>query len=149
MEQTFVMLKPGAIQRGLIGSILSRFERRGLKIVALKMIHVSPELAQKHYEEHKEKPFFEGLVNYITSNPVVVMVISGENAISVVRSMMGATNPLESAPGTIRGDLGLFMGKNVVHGSDSQASAKREISLFFREEEKLTYGRCDEQWIYE
>lgn len=149
MEHTFVMLKPGSIQRGLIGNIISRFENRGLKIIAMKMMTVSKELAEKHYAEHKAKPFYEDLVNYITSGPVVAMVLEGPHAISVVRNMMGKTDPLESAPGTIRGDYGLFTGKNIVHGSDSAPSAKREIDLFFAQEEFLSYKRCDEDWIYE
>lgn len=148
MERTFVMLKPGSIQRGLIGSIISRFENRGLKIIAMKMMHVSTELAERHYAEHKGKPFYEDLVSYITSGPIVAMVLEGPHAISIVRKMMGKTDPLESAPGTIRGDYGLFTGKNIVHGSDSAVSAKREIELFFKPEEFSTYRRCDEEWIY-
>ncbi len=149
MERTFVMLKPGSIQRGLIGSIISRFENRGLKIIAMKMMMVSKELAERHYAEHKGKPFYEDLVSYITSGPVVAMVLEGGKVISVVRSMMGKTDPLESPPGSIRGDYGLSLGKNIVHGSDSPASAKREIDLFFTQEEFLNYKRCDEDWIYE
>lgn len=149
MERTFVMLKPGSIQRGLIGSIISRFENRGLKIIAMKMMTVSKELAERHYAEHKGKPFYEDLVSYITSGPVVAMVLEGGKAISVVRSMMGKTDPLESPPGSIRGDYGLSLGKNIVHGSDSATSAKREIDLFFTQEEFLNYKRCDEDWIYE
>lgn len=149
MERTFVMLKPGSIQRGLIGTIISRFENRGLKIIAMKMMTVSKDLAERHYAEHKGKPFYEGLVSYITSGPVVAMVLEGDKAISVVRSMMGKTDPLESPPGSIRGDYGLSLGKNIVHGSDSPASAKREIDLFFTQEEFLNYKRCDEDWIYE
>ncbi|UCE74909.1 MAG: nucleoside-diphosphate kinase [Methanomassiliicoccales archaeon] len=149
MERTFVMLKPGSIQRGLIGHIISRFENRGLKITAMKMLQVTTELAERHYAEHKEKPFYESLVGYITSGPVVAMVLEGPQAISVVRKMMGATDPLESSPGTIRGDLGLFTGKNIVHGSDSEASAKREIGLFFSDEDFVSYKKCDEEWILE
>jgi nucleoside-diphosphate kinase len=148
MEQTLVLLKPGSIQRGLIGRIISRFEDRGLKIVAMKMMHVSKDLAQEHYGEHKAKPFFGELVNYITSGPIVAIVLEGSHAISVVRKMNGATDPLESEPGTIRGDFGLFTGKNIVHGSDSAISAKREIGLFFNEEDFITYKKCDENWIY-
>jgi nucleoside-diphosphate kinase len=143
------MLKPGSIQRGLIGSIISRFENRGLKIIAMKMMHVSEELAGKHYGEHKGKPFYNDLVNYITSGPVVAMVMEGPNAISVVRKMMGKTDPQESDPGTVRGDFGLFTGKNIVHGSDSKPSAEREIANFFSEAELLSYKRCDEEWILE
>lgn len=148
MERTFVMLKPGSVQRGLAGNIISRFEKRGLKIVAMKMMHIKTELAERHYGEHKEKPFYDELVNYITSGPVVAMVLEGEKAISVVRGMMGKTDPLESAPGTIRGDFGLFTGKNIVHGSDSEKSAKRETDLFFKPDEFVSYKRCDEDWIY-
>jgi nucleoside-diphosphate kinase len=143
------MLKPGSIQRGLIGKIVARFEDRGFKIIAMKMMMVSNELAQKHYGEHNGKPFFNDLVNYITSGPVVAMVIQGPHAISVVRKMMGKTDPLESDPGTVRGDFGLFTGKNIVHGSDSEASAKREISNFFSEDELISYKKCDEEWICE
>ena len=149
MERTFVMLKPGAIQRGLVGDIISRFENRGLKIIAMKMMHISNGLAEKHYAEHKGKQFYEELVRYITSGPVVVMVLEGKSAIPVVRTMTGKTDPLESAPGTIRGDYGLSIGKNIVHGSDSATSAKREIDLFFEEEDFVAYRRCDEDWIYE
>jgi nucleoside-diphosphate kinase len=143
------MFKPGSIQRGLIGRIVSRFEDRGFKIIAMKMLQVSVELAEKHYGEHKGKPFYNDLVNYITSGPVVAMVVEGPHAISVVRKMMGKTDPLESDPGTVRGDFGLFTGKNIVHGSDSQASAKREIANFFSEDELLSYKKCDEEWICE
>ena len=148
MERTFVMLKPGAIQRSLIGAIISRFEKHGLKIISMKMMQVTKELAEKHYAEHKGKPFYNELVGYITSGPVVAIVLEGPNAISMVRNMMGKTDPLESAPGTIRGDYGLFTGKNIVHGSDSSKSAKREIGLFFSSDEFLKYKKCDEDWIY-
>lgn len=148
MERTFAMVKPGAFQRGLVGRIISRFEDRGLKIVAMKMMHISNELAEKHYGEHAGKPFYPELVGYITSGPVVAMVLEGPHAISVVRAMMGKTDPLESAPGTIRGDYGIFTGKNIVHGSDSEVSAKREIALFFKPVELLSYKRCDEGWLY-
>jgi nucleoside-diphosphate kinase len=149
LQRTFAMLKPGSIQRGLIGRIISRFEDRGLKIIALKMMLVSSELAEKHYGEHKQKPFYNDLVNYITSGPVVAMVLEGPHAVSVVRKMMGKTDPLESDSGTVRGDFGLFTGKNIVHGSDSEVSAKREIANFFSEDELLTYKKCDEEWICE
>jgi nucleoside-diphosphate kinase len=149
MQRTFAMLKPGSIQRGLIGRVILRFEDRGLKIIALKMLKVTPELAEKHYGEHKGKPFYEDLVNYITSGPVVAMVLEGPHAISVVRKMMGKTDPLESEAGSIRGDFGLFTGKNIVHGSDSEVSAEREITNFFSEEEFTIYKKCDEEWIFE
>lgn len=143
------MLKPDAVQRGIVGEIISRFERKGFKIVAMKMLKISRELAEKHYAEHKGKPFFEGLLNYITSSPVIAMVIEGKNAVKVVRSIVGATNPAEAQPGTIRGDYGLDVGRNVIHASDSLESAKREIALFFSSEEIYEYSKYDENWIYE
>lgn len=135
MERTLALVKPDGVQRGLIGEIISRFEKRGIKIMALKMLQISRKMAQEHYAEHKEKPFFAELVDFITSGPVVAMVLEGENVISVVRTMMGATNPREAAPGTIRGDLAMTMSKNIIHGSDSPASAAREIGIFFTETE--------------
>ncbi len=149
MERTFVMIKPDAVQRGLIGEIISRLERKGLKIVAMKMLSVSKELAEKHYAEHREKPFFESLVSYITSAPVVAIVVEGKNAVKVVRTLVGATNPQEAQPGTIRGDFGMDIGRNVIHASDSLESAEREISLFFKPEEIVEYRRIDEGWLYE
>ncbi len=143
------MIKPDAVQRGLIGEIISRLERKGLKIVAMKMLNVSRELAEKHYAEHREKPFFESLVSYITSAPVVAMVVEGKNAVKVVRTLVGATNPQEALPGTIRGDFGMDIGRNVIHASDSLESAEREISLFFKPEEIVEYKRIDEDWLYE
>nr|3VVU_A Chain A, Nucleoside diphosphate kinase [synthetic construct]3VVU_B Chain B, Nucleoside diphosphate kinase [synthetic construct] len=139
MERTFVMIKPDGVQRGLIGEIISRFERKGFKIVAMKLMRISQELAEKHYAEHREKPFFSGLVDFITSGPVVAMVLEGKNVVEVVRKMIGATNPKEAAPGTIRGDFGMSVGKNVIHGSDSLESAEREISLFFKDEELVEW----------
>ena len=149
MERTFVMIKPDGVQRCLIGEIISRLERKGLKIVAMKMMKVERDLAERHYEEHREKPFFESLVSYITSGPVVAMVVEGKNAVKVVRNLVGATNPVEASPGTIRGDFGMEIGRNVIHASDSKESAEREISLFFKPEEILDYRRIDEDWIYE
>ena len=143
------MIKPDAVQRGLIGEIISRLERKGLKIVAMKMLNVSRELAERHYAEHREKPFFESLVSYITSAPVVAMVVEGKNAVKVVRTLVGATNPQEALPGTIRGDFGMDIGRNVIHASDSLESAEREISLFFKPEEIVEYKRIDEDWLYE
>jgi nucleoside-diphosphate kinase len=148
-ERTFVMVKPDGVQRGLVGEVISCFERRGLKIVGLKMLWITPELAARHYAEHREKPFFQGLVQFITSGPVVAMVLEGKNAISVVREMMGATDPQKAQPGTIRGTYGIDIGRNIVHGSDSASSAQREISLFFREEELFDYSLELEKWIYE
>lgn len=135
MEQTLVLVKPDGVANGHIGEIVGRFERKGLKIAALKMMQLSRELAEKHYAEHKDKAFFGELVDFITSGPLVAMVVSGEGAIHVVRTMMGATNAAEAAPGTIRGDLALTMSENVIHGSDSPESAKREINNFFRPDE--------------
>jgi nucleoside-diphosphate kinase len=149
MERTFVMIKPDGVQRGLVGEVIKRLERKGLKIVAMKMMKVSEELASKHYAEHKEKPFFKSLLEYITSGPVVAMVVEGKNAVKVVRALVGATNPIEALPGTIRGDYGMDIGRNVIHASDSPESAKREISLFFNAEEIIDYSRIDEDWLYE
>jgi len=149
MERTFVMVKPDGVQRGLVGEVISRLERKGLKIVAMKMLWIARELAENHYTEHKEKPFFKALVDYITSGPVVAMVVEGRNAIKVVRTLVGATNPVEAAPGTIRGDFGLDVGRNVVHASDSPQSAEREISLFFTNDEIVSWEKADEPWIYE
>lgn len=149
MERTFVMIKPDGVQRNLVGEIIARFEARGLKIAALKMLRISRELAEKHYGEHKGKPFFEPLVNYITASPVVAMVLEGKEAVQTVRDMMGATNPLAAAPGTIRATYGLDIGRNVVHGSDSLASAQREINLFFKPEEICEYKKDLEKWLYE
>jgi len=148
-ERTFVLLKPDAVHRGLVGASVQRFERRGLKLVALKSMNVSRQLAETYYAEHKRKPFFEGLVKYVTSSPVVAMVLEGDAAVAIVRKMMGTTNAAEAEPGTIRGDFGLTIGRNLIHGSDSAASAKREISLLFRPEELLEYVRIDEPWLSE
>ncbi|MCS7122247.1 MAG: nucleoside-diphosphate kinase [Archaeoglobaceae archaeon] len=149
MERTFVMLKPDAVQRGLIGEIISRFEKKGLKIIAMKMLKIERELAEKHYFEHRGKVFFDNLINYITSAPVVAMVLEGKNAVKVVRSIVGATNPSEALPGTIRGDYGMDIGRNVIHASDSKESAEREISIFFKPNELCEFKRIDENWVYE
>ena len=149
MERTYLMIKPDGVQRGLIGEIISRFEKKGLKIVGLKMLKISREMAERHYAEHRGKPFFGPLVDYITSGPVVAMVVEGKDAISTAREMMGATNPLKAAPGTIRATYGMDVGRNIIHGSDSKASADREISIFFRPEELVVYGRDVDRWIYE
>jgi nucleoside-diphosphate kinase len=135
MERTFVAIKPDAVQRNLIGEIVQRFEKKGIKIIGLKLMNVSVELASKHYAEHKGKPFYDSLIQFITSGPVVALVLEGDNIISVARNMMGATNPQNAAPGTIRADYAQVMDKNVIHGSDGPESAKREISLFFNESE--------------
>ncbi len=149
VERTFVMVKPDGVQRGLIGEVISRLERKGLKIVAMKMLRIPREMAETHYAEHREKPFFDSLVSYITSGPVVAMVVEGKSAISVVRSLVGKTNPVEAEPGTIRGDLALDIGRNVVHASDSPESARREISIFFSDDELIDYTMVDEDWVYE
>ena len=149
MERTFVMVKPDGVQRGLIGEIISRFESRGLRVSAVKMMRIPRELAERHYEEHREKPFYEPLVSYITSGPVICMVLEGENVVSVVRTMMGKTNPQDAAPGTIRADLAQVTGRNVVHGSDSSESARREIALFFNDYELQEYRKPDEEWLFE
>jgi nucleoside-diphosphate kinase len=149
-ERTFVMVKPDGVQRGLIGEIVSRFEERGLKLVGGKFTRIDQELAQEHYGEHEDKPFFEDLVEFITSGPVFAMVWEGQDAVAQVRQMMGETDPADSAPGTIRGDFGLDLGRNVVHGSDTEeGSAEREIELFFDDDELLEYERIDESWLYE
>ena len=148
-ERTFVLLKPDAVQRGLIGEIVSRFERRGLKITAMKLVRVTRSLAETYYSEHKGKAFFEPLMSYVAAGPVVAMVLEGDGAVTAVRKMMGKTNSAEAEPGTIRGDLALTIGRNVIHGSDSVESAKREISLFFKPDEILGYARIDETWLHE
>ncbi len=150
MERTFIALKPDAVQRGLAGDIISRFERKGFKLVGMKLMQVSKDLAEQHYGEHKGKPFFGGLVDFITSAPIVAMVWEGDNVVATGRKMMGATNPKDSEPGTIRGDFAVDMGRNIIHGSDSVESAKREIGLFFSDAELLpSWCRSTESWIYE
>ena len=148
MEQTFVIVKPDAVQRGLIGQIITRFERRGLKIVAIKMIQVDEKLARQHYAVHEGKPFFDGLIQYITSAPVVAMVLEGTGAIALVRNTVGATRPVDAAPGTIRGDFGIEVGRNLVHASDGADTAASEIQLWFGD--SLTSWRRDtDPWIFE
>jgi nucleoside-diphosphate kinase len=149
MERTLVIIKPDAVQRGLIGAILRRLERRGLRFAALKLLQITPELAVRHYAVHKGKPFYEGLIEFITSGPVVVAVIEGRDAIDIVRKTMGATNPAQAEPGTIRADFGLEIGRNLVHGSDGPDTADYEIPLFFAEEEILSYERAIDAWINE
>ena len=149
MEQTYLMVKPDGVQRGLCGEILSRFEKKGLKIVGLKFMVISKEVAENHYGEHKGKPFFPSLISYITSGPVFAMVWEGENAVTICRNMMGKTKPLESAPGTIRGDYCLVTGLNIIHGSDSPESAAREIGIFFKPEELVEYTKDSDKWLYE
>ena len=147
MERTLVLLKPDAVQRRLVGRIISRFEDKGLKIVGMKLMKVTQELAERHYAEHREKPFFGELVSFITSSPIVAMVVEGPGAIDEVRRLMGKTNPREAAPGTIRGDYGLSITQNLVHGSDSPESAAREIPIFFSEGELFDYSMVDEPWL--
>jgi len=149
MERTLVIIKPDGVQRGLIGPIITRLERRGLRLVAMKLMQITPELASRHYSVHKGKPFYEPLVAFITSGPVVVAVIEGRNAIDVVRKTMGATNPAAAEPGTIRADFGLEIGRNLVHGSDGPDTAAFEIPLFFDDDEILSYERAVDGWINE
>ncbi len=139
VQRTLVLCKPDSVQRGLVGRIVARFEDKGFKIVGLRMLHVDERLAHTHYQEHVEKPFFPELVSFITSSPIVAMAIEGENAVEVVRGIMGVTNPQNAVPGTIRGDFGLNLTKNLVHGSDSLASAEHELALFFPPEEIYDY----------
>ena len=149
IQKSFVMMKPDAVQRRLMGKILSRFEEKGLQIVAVKLMQIDEELAKTHYVEHAEKPFFPGVVEYITSSPSLAMVIEGEEAITTIRKLVGATNPLEADLGTIRGDYGMDTGRNIIHASDSPASAEREIGLFFNEDEICDYQIIDNELIYE
>lgn len=147
MERTFLMVKPDGVQRNLIGEIVNRFEKKGFKLVGGKLMQIPTELAEQHYGEHKERPFFGELVSFITSSPVFAMVWEGENVISTARQMMGATNPKDSAPGTIRGDYAVQVSQNIIHGSDSPESAQREIGLFFNESELVSYSKHVDQWV--
>ena len=149
MERTFVMIKPDGVQRRLIGKVIERLEQSGLKIVAMKFLHVSRQLAEKHYEVHKGKPFYDGLIKYITSGPVVAMVIEGLNAIERVRNLVGATDPQKAMPGTIRGDFAQHIGRNIIHASDAKETAEKEIKLWFSEDELIDYEIIDESWVYE
>jgi len=149
VERSLVIIKPDAVQRGLIGPIITRLEQRGLKIIGLKLIQMDEALARRHYAVHEGKPFFPGLIQYITSAPVVVMVVEGRNAIEIVRRTMGATNPADAAPGTIRADFGLEIGRNLVHGSDGPETAAFEVALFFDEEELIPWERDTDRWIFE
>ena len=149
MERTLVLIKPDAMQRGLASELLGRLERRGLRIVGLKLLQVDRALAERHYGEHIGKPFFEGLVSYITSCPIIAAAFEGTNAVESVRNTMGKTNPRDAAPGTIRGDYGLEIGRNLVHGSDSPESAERELGLFFQGAELLTVERSVDKWVFE
>ena len=147
-ERSLVIVKPDAIQRGLAGEIISRLEKRGLKIVAMKMLHMDKNLAQRHYAIHKGKAFFDDLVNFITSSPVIAIIFQGKNAVEVIRQMMGETDPAKAHSGTIRGDFGIDIGHNLVHGSDSLDNASKEIDLFFSAEEIFNYYRELDTWIY-
>ena len=149
MERTLVLIKPDAMQRGLAGEIIARLERRGLRIVAMRMLHMDEDLARQHYAAHEGKAFFPGLLRYITSSPIIAAVFEGNNAVEIVRQSMGATNPAQAAPGTIRADLGIDTGRNLVHGSDSLESAEKEIRLFFQEGEMFSYERSIDPWVFE
>ena len=150
VQRTFVAIKPDGVERGLIGEVIGRFERRGLKLVGMKLLQVSKEMAETHYGEHKGKPFYDGLVSYITSAPVLGMVLEGKDAVAIARNVIGATNPASAAPGTIRGDLALEIGRNIVHGSDSPESGKREIGIFFKDSELVNnWSRTLDKWISE
>lgn len=147
MERTLVLAKPDAVARGLVGEIVSRFERKGLKLVAMKMVWMDREMAESHYEVHRGKAFFDGLVKYITSLPIVAMVWEGPSAVSSVRSLMGATDPAKASPGTIRGDLALDISNNLVHGSDSVSSAEKEIAVFFKPSEIYDWKQPGEEFV--
>jgi nucleoside-diphosphate kinase len=149
MEQTLIIVKPDAVQRGLTGEVIKRFEQRGLRIIGMKFIQVDEALAKKHYAEHDGKPFFDGLIEYITSAPVVVMALEGADAIAAARKTIGATKPVEATPGTIRGDYGMDVGRNLVHGSDSPENGQREIANFFTEDELINWERVTDDWIFE
>ncbi len=149
MERTFIMIKPDGVQRNLVGEVIRRFETKGFKLVGLKLLSVSKDLAEKHYDVHKERPFFGGLVEFICSSPVVAMVWEGEGVIAAARNLIGATNPLTSAPGTIRGDFGVSIGRNLIHGSDAVETAQQEISLWFGSEELVSWESTVNPWLYE
>lgn len=149
MERTFVMVKPDGVQRGLVGEIVGRLERRGLRLIGLKILRVTPELAARHYAEHRGKPFYDGLIDFITSGPAVASVWEGHSAVEVVRTMIGATDPRKAPPGTIRGDFGIDMSRNVIHGAANLDDAALEIALYFAPAELLDYRRVIEDWVYE
>ena len=149
MQRTLVLVKPDGVQRGLVGAIIGRLERRGLKLISLKMMRITKEVAARHYAEHHGKSFYDGLIAFITSGPVVAMIWEGREAVSVVRGLMGATDPLKASPGTIRGDLALDLGMNLIHGSDSPERAETEIALFFNKGELHDYERTADRWIRE
>ncbi len=149
VERTFVAVKPDGVERILVGEVVGRFEKRGLKLVGMKFMKVTKEMAEQHYGEHKGKPFYEGLVSYITSGPIVAMALEGKSAVALARQVIGATKPLEAAPGTIRGDLAVEIGRNIVHGSDSPENGQREISIFFKPEEIVEWTGSLNKWIWE
>ncbi|MCZ7542491.1 MAG: nucleoside-diphosphate kinase [Anaerolineae bacterium] len=149
MERTLIIIKPDGVQRGLIGEIIARFERSGLRLAAMKFMQITPALAARHYAVHEGKRFYEGLIQYITSAPVVVMAWEGLNAIQLARKLMGKTNPLDADAGSIRGDFGVSIGRNLVHGSDGPETAAFELGLFFAPEEFVTWERCTDAWIFE
>jgi nucleoside-diphosphate kinase len=149
MERSLIILKPDAVQRGLIGPILTRLEQRGLKLAGLKLMRIDDALARRHYAVHEGKPFFSGLVEYITSGPVVVAVVTGKNVIGTVRNTVGATNPSQAAPGTIRGDFAVEIGRNLIHASDSPENGENEVKLFFKDDELVELERSADRWIYE
>lgn len=148
MEKTFIMVKPDGVQRGYVGEVVQRFEQKGFVLAGAKLMHITEDLAKEHYGEHKERPFFGELVDFITSGPVFAMVWKGEGVIATSRNMIGATNPAEANPGSIRGDYAVTVGKNMIHGSDSEESATREINLFFNENELIDYTKATSDWIY-
>lgn len=149
MERSLIILKPDAVQRGLIGPILSRIEQRGLRLAGLKLMRIDEGLARHHYGVHEGKPFFAGLVEYITSGPVVVLVVTGKNVIGMVRNTVGATNPAQAVPGTIRGDFAVEIGRNLIHASDSPENGEKEVALFFQPHELVELERSTDRWIYE
>ncbi|OKH20087.1 nucleoside-diphosphate kinase [Hydrococcus rivularis NIES-593] len=149
MERTFVMVKPDGVQRNLVGEVIRRFEAKGFTLVGLKMMKVSRELAEQHYDVHRERPFFGSLVEFICSAPVVAMVWEGDGVVASARKLIGATNPLTSEPGTIRGDFGVSIGRNLIHGSDAIETAQREISLWFAPEELVSWEPANKSWLYE
>ena len=149
MERTFLMVKPDGVQRGLVGEIIHRYEAKGFNLVGLKLMAVSQELAEKHYDVHRDKSFFKGLVEFITSGPVVAMVWEGEGVVASARKLIGSTNPLTAEPGTIRGDYGITIGRNIIHGSDAVETARTEIALWFKEEDLANWEPSMKKWLYE
>ena len=149
MNKTLALVKPDGVQRGLSGQIISRIEAKGLKIVGMKMIRMDSELAKSHYSDHVEKPFFSALMAFITSGPIIALALEGPNCVEALRNLMGTTNPIEATPGSIRGDLGLSVGNNLIHGSDSEESAVKELGIFFKKDELFEYKRSIDDWIIE